>query len=158
MASLIYNFWEKYAPWLGIVVGCLMAHLAGSSFQANVHFLSALASVTAILCGLTGVSLSILLATKVEALEQLKAANGYGKLIGMVRYTIITSLLSTFIALAGLTGIAKCAAAQIYNYALFATTMSATFSFVCLFWLITKAGIVDAKIAVRKRWGKEKSD
>ena len=145
--------WEKFAPLLGGICGCLLAYVAGDMRGNSEAFLTTVATVTVILCGLTGVSLSIMLTTKLDVLKQLKQANFYGDLISMVRVAVINSLLATLVALAGLTDIVTPVHASTYKYVLFFIVMSAVFAFLRLFWLITEAGIQEAEKEMADKWG-----
>lgn len=156
MIRKVKFLWENHAPLLGAVVGLLLAYFAGGAIYINGGFLSALATVMVILCGLSGVSISILLVSQLDVFVVFRRMGFQEKLIGMVKITVFSSLFSSIGALVGLLN-TKVAANSIYVYILFSLSAGAIFAFMRMFLSITKAGIIDAIKKRHERWG-DKSD
>lgn len=155
MIRKVKALWENRAFWLGVGLGCLLAFVAGwAGIAVSDKFLSALATVMAVLCGLAEVSISILLVSRIKVLAQLRKAGFYKKLIGMVRATVFSSLLCAVVALGGLLEGAF-TTTSLYHYVVFAVMFGAIFAFIRMFMVITRVGIEEAKIEMRERWGDE---
>lgn len=136
------SFWEKYAPYVGAVLGGVLAHFL--TLPNAPEFLSGLATVGSILAGLTGTSLSILLSYNAPIIGKIRAA---GYFINLMKWVRGAALLSLLLAITALGGFFYEHPSEIfyYKYFLLASAGSSVAAFLRLFWLIPKIGAADTK-------------
>ncbi len=135
----VLSFWEKKAPYIGGAVGITFAYFLTIPTLPPL-FLSGLATVGAIMAGLSGTSLSILLLYKAPIMDKIQAAGYFVYLMKWVRNAALLSLILAIIALGGI--FYENQPIQLYyKYLLMACTGGSVASFFRIFCLIPKIGI-----------------
>ncbi len=135
------ELFQKYFPVLsGVIGGCIMGNL--SIFPDSHLYLTAMATVASILCGLTGTSISILLSSQSKVIDILKHSCHYIIMMYWVRETTLVSLLWAIVSIGGFYFEQV---PWVYHCLIFGIGVYALVGFIRLFWYIPRIGISESK-------------